>query len=67
MGKAFNLDQWNWKLNFSAGENQEINFDMDMNMDPAQYEIEYGKLQGFAGAGMASSYYRWPKAIIPYK
>merc|ERR1712226_230304 len=51
----------------AAGENQEINFDMDMNMDPAQYEIEYGKLQGFAGAGMASNYYRWPKAIIPYK
>merc|ERR1711955_7332 len=50
----------------AAGENQEINFDMDMNMDPAQYEIEYGKLQGFAGAGMASNYYRWPKAIIPY-
>jgi len=51
----------------AAGENQEVNFDMDMNMDPAQYEIEYGKLQGFAGAGMASNYYRWPKAIIPYK
>merc|ERR1711915_684623 len=41
----------------AAGENQEINFDMDMNMDPAQYEIEYRKLQGFAGAGMARSYY----------
>merc|ERR1711931_275980 len=51
----------------AAGENQEVNFDMDMNMDPAQYEIEYGKLQGFAGAGMASNWYRWPKAIIPYK
>merc|ERR1712219_39421 len=49
----------------AAGENQEVNFDMDMNMDPAQYEIEYGKLQGFAGAGMASNWYRWPKAIIP--
>merc|ERR1712121_568855 len=44
----------------AAGENQEVNFDMDMNMDPAQYEIEYGKLQGFAGAGMASNWYRWP-------
>jgi len=51
----------------SAGENQEINFDMDMNMDPMQYEVEYGKLKGFAGAGMANSWYRWPKAIIPYK
>jgi len=51
----------------AAGENQEINFDMDMNMDPAQYEIEYGKLAGFAGAGMASNWYRWPKAIIPYQ
>merc|ERR1711970_847954 len=26
----------------SAGENQEINYDMDMNMDPAQYAMEYG-------------------------
>jgi len=42
----------------SAGENQEINFDMDMNMDPMQYEVEYGNMAGFAGAGMASSYYR---------
>merc|ERR1712131_159392 len=51
----------------AAGENQEINYDMDMNMDPMQYEVEYGKLAGFAGAGMASSWYRWPKAIIPYR
>jgi len=51
----------------AAGENQEINYDMDMNMDPMQYEMEYGKLAGFAGAGMASSWYRWPKAIIPYQ
>ena len=40
---------------------------MDMNMDPMQYEAEYGNLKGFAGAGMASSYYRWPKGIIPYR
>ena len=40
---------------------------MDMNMDPMQYEVEYGKLAGFAGAGMANSWYRWPKAIIPYR
>jgi len=51
----------------AAGENQEINYDMDMNMDPMQYEAEYGKLAGFAGAGMANGWYRWPKAIIPYK
>merc|ERR1712243_397308 len=41
----------------AAGENQEINYDMDMNMDPMQYEVEYGKLAGFAGAGMASNWY----------
>merc|ERR1712198_424364 len=51
----------------SAGENQEINYDMDMNMDPAQYAMEYGNKAGFAGAGMASGYYRWPKNIIPYR
>merc|ERR1711872_856295 len=51
----------------SAGENQEINYDMDMNMDPAQYAMEYGDKAGFAGAGMASGYYRWPKNIIPYR
>ena len=57
----------NWLPDILAGENQEINYDMDMNMDPMQYEVEYGKLAGFAGAGMASSWYRWPKAIIPYR
>merc|ERR1711970_1370959 len=51
----------------SAAENQEVNFDMDMNMDPMQYATEYGNLAGFAGAGMANGWYRWPKAIIPYK
>merc|ERR1711915_267095 len=51
----------------SAAENQEVNYDMDMNMDPMQYATEYGNVAGFAGAGMASDYYRWPKAIIPYK
>jgi len=51
----------------AAGENQQINYDMDMNMDPIQYEVEYGNMAGYAGAGMASSYYRWPKGIIPYK
>jgi len=51
----------------AAGENQEINYDMDMNMDPMQYSLEYGNLAGFAGAGMANGWYRWPKAIIPYK
>ena len=40
---------------------------MDMNMDPMQYASEYGNVAGFAGAGMASSYYRWPKGIIPYR
>merc|ERR1712221_39499 len=31
----------------AAGESQEINFDMGMNMDPMQYEIEYGKFGRF--------------------
>merc|ERR1712212_1419440 len=51
----------------SAGENQQINLQMDMNMDPIQYEAEYGNLKGFAGAGMANGYYRWPRGIIPYR
>merc|ERR1712142_147849 len=51
----------------SAADNQEVNFDMDMNMDPMMYASEYGNIAGFAGAGMQSNWYRWPKAIIPYK
>merc|ERR1712212_1297994 len=51
----------------SAADNQEVNFDMDMNMDPMMYASEYGNIAGFAGAGMHSNWYRWPKAIIPYK
>jgi len=51
----------------AAGENQQINYDMDMNMEPMQYELEYGNMAGFAGAGMANSWYRWPKGIIPYR
>jgi len=50
-----------------AANNQAINFDMDMQMEPMQYAMEYGNAQGFAGAGMANDWYRWPKNIIPYK
>lgn len=51
----------------AAADNGDVNYDMDMNMAPEQYAVEYGKLSGFAGAGMANSWYRWPKAIIPYR
>merc|ERR1712168_1110125 len=33
----------------SAADNQEVNFDMDMNMDPMMYASEYGNIAGFAG------------------
>jgi len=52
----------------SAAASGEVNYQMDMNMDPKQYASVYGSIYGlYAGAGMASSYYRWPKGIIPYK
>merc|ERR1719193_1091723 len=45
----------------SAAENGEVNLEMDMNMDPIQYESEYGKGNGFTSARMASSNNFWPK------
>lgn len=51
----------------AAAFNKEVNHEMDMNMDPTQYALEYGRLSGFAGAGIIREYFRWPKAIIPYK
>merc|ERR1711990_90670 len=50
----------------AAGQNQMVNLEMDMNMNPAQYESMYNNISGFAGAGMKSDYWRWPKAVIPY-
>ena len=52
----------------AAGEKQMVNLQMDMNMDPLQYELNYknASIAGFAGAGMTNSYWRWPKAVIPY-
>jgi len=50
-----------------AGENQAVNFQYDMNMDPLQYELYYGNNSLFAGAALANDYYRWPKGIIPYQ
>jgi hypothetical protein len=38
---------------------------MDMIMDLLQYEVAYGNLAGFAGAGITSNY--WPKGIILYR
>jgi len=35
-----------------------------MVLDKDQY---IGAYQGYAGGGMKSEYYRWPKAVIPYK
>lgn len=51
----------------AAAENQDVNLDMDMIMDPVQYAYEYSDLSQFAGAALANEYYRWPKAIVPYK
>merc|ERR1711872_532973 len=50
-----------------AGENQQINFQYDMNMDPLQYSLYYGNNSLFAGAALQNDYYRWPKGIIPYQ
>jgi len=52
----------------AAGERQMVNVQMDMVMDPLQYEVNYKNLSisGFAGAAMESGYWRWPKAVIPY-
>ena len=41
-----------------AGQNREINFQYDMNMDPVQYELFYGNKSLFAGAALANDYYR---------
>ena len=40
-----------------------------MNLDPVQYAYAYTNqsLSSFAGAGMKDTYWRWPKAVIPYK
>jgi len=60
-----------------AAKDGEVNFDMDMNMAPSQFEQAYGNGDSnttarmandrLAGVGFESDYYRWPKAIIPYK
>ena len=50
----------------AAGKSQSVNVEMDMNMDPLQFENMYKNVSGFAGAGMRNNYWRWPKAVIPY-
>merc|ERR1712168_1096083 len=50
-----------------AGQNQQINLQYDMNMDPLQYALNYGNSSLFAGAALENDYYRWPKRIIPYE
>jgi len=64
----------------SAAQHGEVNFGMDMNMDPGQFAEEYEKNgdgdssarmasnnERLAGTGKHSEKYRWPQGIIPYK
>jgi len=52
---------------YEAGNQQKINIQSDMILDPMQYAMIYGNMSGFAGAALSDEYYRWPKGIIPYE
>jgi len=55
-----------------AAENGEVNIDMDMILDPIQYESPVASSNDLrpknrlAGTGVDTSFWRWPKGIIPY-
>jgi len=64
----------------SAAQHGEVNFGMDMNMDPAEFAREYEKNgdgdnrarmasnnERLAGTGRLDEKYRWPKGIVPYR